>query len=167
MNGPQPGQGWASLLPFVIVGLVLLLRLRRAGKAHPLRVGLLWIVPAIYGVFAALLLYAVPPHGWQWAACLAALAVGSVAGWLRGRSMKIAVDPASGKVLVMPTLTSMVFLVVLILIRQGFRSEFAGDPHAAKTTAMVVVDALVCFAVGLLGVSRLEMGLRARRLLRG
>lgn len=164
MNPAQPA--WASFLPFVVIGVVLFFRLRRVGKPRPLRLNLLWILPALYGLFAAVLLFELPPHGWQWAGCLAALALGAGAGWMRGRTMTITVDPASGGVMVAPSLASLGFLVVLILVRQGFRSEFAGDPHAAKGTALFVVEVLVSFVVGMLAVQRLEMALRARRLLR-
>lgn len=164
MNPAQPA--WASFLPFVIIGVVLLIRLRRVGKPRPLRLNLLWILPAIYGLFAAVLLFELPPRGLQWVGCLLALALGCAAGWARGRTMKIAVDPASGGVMVTPSLASLGFLVVLILVRQAFRSEFAGDPHAAKETALFVVELLVSFVVGMLALMRVEMALRARKLLR-
>jgi hypothetical protein len=160
---PQPGQGFAGLIPFAVIALVLVIRLRRVGKTRPLRLWALWLLPAIYTVFAIGLLVTLPPHGIGWLWCALALAAGSAIGWQRGRMMRIVVDPATGTLQQSQSLAGVLFLVGLVAARSFLREETLTD--AAHVTALAT-GVLVSFALGVIAVQRLEMALRARRLLR-
>src|SRR5436305_14413772 len=84
----QPNPLLQYLIPVLVIGLVLFLRFRSMGRARPLRLGTLWIVPAVYLALAVFLFAEMPPHGlgWLWAAL--ALAVCGALGLYRGRSMQ-------------------------------------------------------------------------------
>jgi hypothetical protein len=57
-----------------------------------------------------------------------------------------------------------VFLVVLIVLRSVVRAGLAMEAGGAITPALIN-DTFVVFALGLFGVQRIEMALRAQRLL--
>src|ERR1700759_1249237 len=94
-------------LPILIILPVLYFRMRRMAKAQPLKLTQMWIRPAIFLGIAALVLLAPGPNGeahhWTpealaWLAL--AGAVGGVAGWYWGRTMKIEVHPENGPLMV-------------------------------------------------------------------
>ena len=157
MNPQQPA--WAYLIPILIVGIVLLFRFRSMGKARPLRLERLWIVPALYLALAIALFAEMTPHGlgWLWAAL--AFAAGAAIGWYRGAAMKISVDPETHALNQSSSPLAMLVILALIAIRYGIRAG-AGNGDIA-----LVTDCLVAFALGLLSLTRLEMYLRGSRLL--
>lgn len=166
----QGTAGHPNLISYAIAAIVVLaflaLRMRGIRRERPLKVGLLWIVPAIYTVLAAANLIEFPPSPIGWLLCAGALAVGAALGWQRGRMMRLTVDPATQSVNQSASPAAIVFIVVLIAIRAGARSMAqsaqAGGLHLS---ALLLTDLLVAMAVGLLATQRLEMYLRARRLL--
>lgn len=160
---PHPGQGFTALIPFAVIALVFVIRLRRVGKTRPLRLWALWLLPVIYVVFAIGLLVTLPPHGIGWLWCALALAAGSAIGWQRGRMMRIVVDPATGTLQQSQSLAGVLFLVALVAARSFMRQETMTD--AAHVTALAT-GVLVSFALGVIAVQRLEMAIRAQRLLR-
>jgi hypothetical protein len=156
----QPGQGLTGLIPYAVIALVLIIRLRRVGKSRPLRLWALWLLPVLYTVFAIGLLVTLPPHGAGWLWCALALAAGSAIGWQRGRMMRIVVDPATGTLQQSQSLAGVLFLVALVAAR-SFQETMT---DAAHVTALAT-GVLVSFALGVIAVQRLEMAIRARRLL--
>jgi hypothetical protein len=79
--------------------------------------------------------------------------------------MAITVDPQTHMLNQQASPAAMIFLVVLVAIRFGLRSVLTEEAGALHVSAAFVTDVFVVFAVGLLAVTRLEMFLRARRLL--
>lgn len=165
MNHAGPAQSWMSfVIPIVIIAVVMTLRMRSMSKERPLKLEQLWIVPGIYLVIAGLIYWSTPPKTpVVWAACAAALAVGAALGWQRGRLMHIHVDPETQTLRQKASLAAMAFLLVLIAVRTGAREAalFGGLP--LDVTA--ITDVLLALALGLLTVQRIEMYLRAKRLL--
>lgn len=156
---------FSSLLPILIIGGIMLWRLRQVGRARRLRLETLWIVPAIYGCVAAVILWNLPPHGLAWLWCALALLAGGAIGWTRGRMMAISVDPQTHSLNQTTSPAAMLFIVALVALRAASRSlalSYGGQGHGA---VMLVTDILVAFALGVLTMQRLEMFLRARRLL--
>jgi hypothetical protein len=150
----------------IVLSVVLLIRFRRMNQTRPLKVERLWIVPALYLVVTIVAFVATPPDAAGWLFCVVAFALGAALGWQRGRLMRIDVDPQSHKVTMVQSPAAFLFIVVLIAIRSGMRSaaqnDVVGFLHMSPAT---LTDILVAFALGLLSVQRLEMFLRARRLL--
>ena len=145
----------------VVLAVVIGVRVLRMRKAQPLKLERLWIVPVLYGVFAAGLFWERPPEGWGWAIAAAALLAGGGLGWLRGSTMRIAIDPVTHGLNQRQSPAALILIVALIAGRFLLREQI-GDPAHASTS---VIDAFVAFAVGLLAMQRVEMYLRARRLL--
>ncbi|WP_404334271.1 hypothetical protein AB2M62_12795 [Sphingomonas sp. MMS12-HWE2-04] len=152
-------------LPFAIILVVLVFRMRRMSRERPLKIGLLWIVPALYLVVAGFAFVRFPPHGLGWVYSVLGLTAGAALGWQRGRLMQIRVDPETHAIWQKGSWAAMAFILVLILVRSGARSAAQFGGPAMHIDVMMVTDILIAFALGLLTAQRVEMFLRARRLL--
>jgi len=164
-HAAQSGQFTQYAFTAVFVVLVLGLRLFRMRQTRRLRLEMLWVVPAIYLLFAALLYAEHPPTPTGWLICLVGLAVGGAIGWQRGKLMKIEVDPETHTLNQKASPAAMFFIIVLIAVRFGAREAMAGGNYGFNLDAMLVTDVLIAFALGLFAITRLEMYLRAKRLL--
>jgi len=160
---------WGKLLPLAVVAALMLLRLRRATREQPLRIGRLWVVPALVTLGIATALAVQPPPLAGWLAVLGGLPLGGAAGWHRGKLMRIRVDPATGELYQQASPAAAALLILIIFLRTGLRDMAGVSPgdHHPALLAILVTDGLMGFAVGLLILTRMEMYLRARRLLEG
>lgn len=147
-----------------IVLVVLAIRLRRMSRTRRLRLEMLWVVPAIYLVVAAIMFYEFPPAPIGWAISALALLIGGALGWQRGKLMHIAVDPATHALNQKASPAALIFIVILIGVRQVAR-VLAQDNPAFHPYAGLVTNVLIALGLGLFTVMRVEMYLRARRLL--
>jgi hypothetical protein len=100
---------------------------------------------------------------WLWMAI--ALALGGGFGWYRGKMMHISVDPESHVVNTRASAAAMYFIVVILLARIGLRYVALDQAQAWHLSVTLITGLFLVFAVGLLGIQRLEMFLRAQRLL--
>jgi hypothetical protein len=162
----QQGGGWAAtLLPFAIIAVVLALRFRSMGKERPLKVQSLWVVPVVYLLLAGSMLFALPPPPKGWGLVALGIAIGAAVGWHRGKLIRIHRDPETGELRQRASPLAMILLAALVVVKLGARSVF-GEAAATQpgSGAMLLTDAFIGFALGLLSATRLELYLRARRL---
>jgi membrane protein CcdC involved in cytochrome C biogenesis len=145
-----------------IIVIVLGLRMRRMGQMRPLKLGGLWVVPAIYLAVAALMFAQLPPTGWVAIASIVGLLIGAAVGWQRGKMMHIHVDPETHALNQKASPAAMFFLIALIVVRTGARSVLG---QTGGVSPAMLTDPLIAFALGMFTLTRLEMYLRARRLL--
>jgi hypothetical protein len=152
-------------IPVLVIGLVLFLRLRSMGKARPLRLERLWIVPAMYLALAIFLFWEMTPHGlgWLWAGL--SFAVGGAVGWYRGTAMKINVDPETHTLNQVASPLALLFIFALIGLRMAIRAGATYEAGLGHVDVPLITDCLVAMALGLLSMTRLEMFLRGSRLL--
>ena len=161
------GGNWAAtLLPFVIIAIVLALRFRSMSKERPLKLGTLWVVPVVYLLLAGSMVFTLKPPPMGWGLLVAGLGVGAAIGWHRGKLIRIERNRETDALTQKASPLAMVLLVALIVLKVGARSIF-GDTAATQpgSSAMLMTDAFLGFALGLLSATRLELFLRARRLL--
>lgn len=150
----------------VVVVALLSFRLRRMSQLRRLRLETLWIVPAIYLIFAGVMFYQFPPTAIGWAISAAALLAGAAIGWQRGKMMQIHVDPETHVLNQKASPAAMIFIVVLIAVRMSAKTILAsGVGTGFHISAMLVTDVLIALALGLFATTRLEMFLRARQML--
>ena len=162
----QPNTWVSFAITAVVMVVVLAVRLRGMRKMRRLRLETLWIVPALYLLFAGVMFYEFPPSGIVWAVCAAALIVGAAIGWQRGKLMQIHVDPATHILNQKASPAAFLFIVVLIVVRLVAKNVLAeGGGYGFHLNAMIVTDILIALALGLFSATRLEMYLRAKRLL--
>lgn len=164
-HDPAHPQQWIGyVISAVVLAFVLALRVRRMNRLRPLKLERLWILPALYLVLASVMLFEFPPTGAQWVLCAAALAIGVALGWQRGRMMRIEIDPDSHALNQRASPGAILFIVLIIAIRAGARGLIgAGGP--LHISAFALTDMLIVMALGLFTAQRIEMFLRARRLL--
>jgi hypothetical protein len=159
----QPGQN--SLVTYaitaVVIVVVMALRWRRMSRQLPLKLERLWILPAVYLVVVVVTFSQFPPVGWGWGFCAVALLLGAALGWQRGKLMRIEVDPVSHALSQTSSPAAVLFILAIVVLRQGARGA-TGWMHL---NAMAMTDMLMALALGLFAAQRIEMFLRARRLL--
>lgn len=156
-------QSWITYaITIGIIVVVLALRMRGMSKMRPLKLGALWIVPALYLAVAVFMFVQLPPTGWVAIASAVGVAIGAAVGWQRGKMMHIHVDPESHALNQRASPAAMMFLIVLIMVRAGARSVLGQESNVSPA---MLTDPLIAFALGMFTVTRLEMYLRAKRLL--
>jgi membrane protein CcdC involved in cytochrome C biogenesis len=156
-------QSWVGYaITIAIIVVVMALRMRRMGQMRPLKLETLWIVPALYLAVAALMFWQLPPRGWVAIASAAGLAVGAAVGWQRGKMMHIHVDPETHALNQKASPAVMFFLIGLIVVRSGARAVLG---ESGGVSPAMLTDPLIAFALGMFTLTRIEMYLRAKRLL--
>lgn len=148
-----------------IVALAMGLRMRRMSRQRPLRVEQLWIVPAIFVVVAGVVLWQMPPAWNDTPWLVSALVIGGVVGWYRGKVMRISVDPETHAVSQSASPWAMIFLVVLLGVRFGARYFLAEEAESWHISLNVLTDAPLLLLVAMLTATRIEMYIRAQKLL--
>ena len=160
------GNWLTAALPFVIIAAVIAFRLRTMSRERPLKLGTLWIAPVVYLLLMAWILFALPPTELGWGLLALGLVVGGVLGWHRGKLIRIDRNPETGELRQKASPLAMILLLALIVLKLGARAIFgesaAGHPASG---AMLLTDGFIGFALGLLSATRLELYLRAQRLL--
>jgi hypothetical protein len=157
----QPNGIMQYVIPIAVFIVIFALRARRMSQMRPLKIERLWIVPAIYLAIVAASFVARPPTLLAWAAALVALAVGAGIGWQRGRMMQIHVDPETHALNQKGSPWAILFLLAII----GIKTAAQGEGHALGFDVVLVTDAALALALGMFAATRLEMYLRAKRLL--
>ena len=158
-----------TLLPIVLVVVVLTLRLRSMSKVRPLKPERMWVLPLALLVLAGVTSWAHPPSPAGMTIGFFALVVGGFLGWQRGRFIHIERD-ANGGLTQKASPAALILLLVIIGIRYAVRAYFGATPddHGQMSeNALIATDGLLLFAVGLIAMTRVELALRARRILAG
>jgi hypothetical protein len=161
-QGVPPEAVWVAV-PLVL--FVLFLRLRRAGRDRRLRVERLWITPALLLVIAGLVISQAPLAGLDALWLAPAFLIGGAIGFWRGRLTTVTVDPASHALTSRASPAALYLLVAVLAARIGLRYLLTAEASALHLNAALITDAFLVFAVGLVAVQRLEIWIRARRLL--
>ena len=164
---PHQGGNWlTALLPFVIIAVVVGLRLRSMSRERPLNVETLWVVPVVYLALVGWMLFALPPTVVGWGLLVLGLVVGAALGWHRGKLIRIDRNAETGELRQKASPLAMILLLALIALKLGARAIFgetaAGHPASG---AMLLTDTFIGFALGLLSATRLELYLRAKRIM--
>lgn len=157
----QPNGIVRYIVPVAIFIVIFGLRARRMSQMRPLKLGQLWIVPAIYLVLVGAAFVATPPSLTGWAVAFAALVVGAALGWQRGRMMAIHVDPETHALSQKGSPLAILFLLAII----GVKLAVQGEGRSLGFDVALVTDAALALALGMFTMTRVEMYLRAKRLL--
>jgi hypothetical protein len=152
---------WAALIPLIVVGLVIL----RNSRARRLRVESLWISPVVILVLVALSLSQQGmPTPLMLGIDIAALALGAGLGWWRARFTHITVDPATHELTSRASPVGMLVILAIFALRYGVRMYADQSASSLGVPAVAIADALLVISVGLVCAQRLEIALRATRL---
>ncbi len=164
-----------QLIPLAVIPVVLVLVLLRNRRRRVLKPQLLWVMPAIVvpliglGVWGSA--YAPDavhaPFGPDaWAVLALGAALGAAAGWQRGKTITIEKEP-DGSLRSQASPLGLILVVALFAFRGVLRPLV--ESHAAQwhLNALAVTDAFLVFAMALIVAQRVEMYIRARRVLAG
>ena len=150
-------------LPLIIVGAMFALRWRRMIQPQRLRIGALWIGPALTLAGIAVLMAARPTPTFGHDLGLAAVAlVGGAVGWTRAKLSKVEFDPDSEMLTLRGTPYGILFLLGLIAVRTGLRIASVEHPEWGINLNRAT-DFLLFFAFGLVLGYATEVYLAARR----
>jgi hypothetical protein len=163
MPTPPPNAPyWTYMIPLVAIALVIL----RNSRARQLRIETLWIMPI---VILALVGLSFSQQGVPSPAMLVidlgALAADAALGWWRGRLTHISVDPKTHELTSRASPVGMLLILTIFAMRYGVRLYAAQNLNAVGVSANAIADAALVITVGLVCAQRLEIALRATRLL--
>lgn len=164
MNGLADPQGaWAYIAPAIAVAVILL----RGVRARRLRVERMWIMPALLLSLVGVTLGLQPPHRFSVLVMeVFALGVGLGLGWWRGRTTNITIDPATHDLTSRPSPIGMALIAGLFLVRFALKDYASAHARELHVGAADIAEVFLLLAAGLICAQRLEMWIRARRLLR-
>jgi hypothetical protein len=158
-----PDGPWIYVIPLVVLVLVFL----RNARARKLKIERLWIAPTILLVMAALVLAMQKPPGvLMLGVYVLAFGLGVLAGWWRGRLTNITIDPETHELTSKASMIGMLLILGLFVVRRLVGVYAAANAETLHVSALEVTDALLLLAVGLVCAQRLEIALRATRMLR-
>jgi hypothetical protein len=163
MQHPPPSLGyWTYLIPLIVVGLVIL----RNSRARRLRVETLWIAPLLILVLVGVSLAqeGMPTPGLM-ALDLLALGLGALLGWWRARFTNITINPETHELTSQASPVGMLVVLGIFAIRYALRLYAVQNASTLHLPVAAVADAALVISVGLVCAQRLEIALRASRLL--
>lgn len=153
-------------MPFLVVGLVAAIVIFRNLKPRRLRLELLWIRPVIIMVIATAFLVLMPfPHqAYAIPVLIAAALVGGGLGFVRGRMVRVTVDPETHTAMSQASPLGVAFILLIVGVRYYLNSTIGVRSGHLDATAMLLTDALLLFGAGVVGVTGLEVWMRATRM---
>lgn len=153
---------WVYLIPLLAVAMIVL----RNARERRLKVEQLWVSPLLFLALTGLMFANQPPPSPGLIALdVAALALGALGGWWRGRLTRITVDPATHALTSKTSPVGMLLILAIFGLRYALRSFGAQTAGMLHVSALAITDALMLLAVGIVCTQRLEIALRATRLL--
>lgn len=162
MDQAPPQAAWVAI-PIVL--LVVFLRIRRMSQHRPLRVEWLWVMPVLLLVIAGLVMAQTPLAGLDWLWLIPPFLIGAGLGYWRGRLTMVTVDPETHALTSKASPAALYLLVAVIAVRLGLRYLLAAEGSNLHLNAALITDAFLVFAVGVVAVQRIEVWIRARKLL--
>lgn len=160
-----------QVLPVLIPLAILAVVFMRARAPRRVRLELLWIAPTL---IVALILAGVvfTPHRAafgpvDYALFAVGAAVGAVVGWWRAKAVRLTVDPATHEVTSVTSPLGLLIIGAVFIVRFGLRSAAGVEAEALRVDPAVIGDAFLLLAAGLVVAQRVEIAVRARRLIAG
>lgn len=154
------------LITLGVAGLFILLRMRRMSQTRPLKTEQLWIFPLVFTLITALIFVEAPPSASDAPWLAGAALLGAVVGWYRGKMMRIIVDPATHALSQAASPAAALFLIAVLGLRYGLRYVLGAESSGWGVSVNLLADAPMAFAVTMFALMRVEMFIRAERLLR-
>ena len=154
--------------PLVGVGIALLAMMLRHRKPLPLRLQWMWVMPVLMTALIVTGLIYIPhdPFGpVAYVSLVAALGLGLYAGWWRGKTIRVERDAQTGQLMAQASPFGLLLIVALLAVRFGLRELLEGHAEAWHLNLGAITDGFLLFAMGLIIGQRVELFIRARKLL--
>ena len=140
-------------------------RLRNGAREKALRIERLWIIPALLLIAGGLAIWQTPIAGLGWLWLLPVFGVGAALGYWRGRFTQVTVNPETHALTSRNSAAGIYLILAVLAVRIILRVYLTAEASALHLNVALITDAFLVFAIGLIAVQRLEIWLRARRLL--
>jgi hypothetical protein len=165
--GPSlpPGSSLANYL--VPLGIVFLVVILRNSRARSLKIERLWVLPAIYMAMLVSALYAEPPPATPLSIAILVLSflIGAGIGWQRGRFTQVHIHPETGDLSSRASPIGLIFIFAILAVRIVGRNFLAAHASGLHLPILAVTDGFFVLAVAMLSVQRLEVWMRASKML--
>jgi hypothetical protein len=161
---------WQSYIPFAVIALVFVLRLRQINRHRRIHLWRLLVAPALVSVVALALMTSAAPDAKGFAAFVGAMVPGVAVGWQRARFMAMEYDRESDSLSVRTSPVALVFLLAIMVLRRmvlwtaGVFGGAAGAMAGGAHQAMWPIDGLIGFGLAMVVAQNVELWLRARKL---
>lgn len=161
------------ILPFLIIIPILIFRMRKMSTPQPLKLGLLWVRPAIVLLGAGVVLLLHQPGSRsvlemtpvEWCGLALAAVIGAVAGWHYGKVTAIDVHPQNGTLMAKGGMMAILVILALVALKLGLKPLLATQGQSLHLDVPLITDALIVFSALLFTVRALEMWLRAKKVM--
>jgi len=165
--GPSPPPGSSLTHYLVPLGIVLLVVLVRNSRARSLKIDRLWVLPAIYMAMLVSALYAEPPPVTPLSIGILVLSflVGAGIGWQRGRFTQVHIHPETGELSSRASPIGLIFIFAILAVRIVGRDFLATHANTLHLPVLAITDGFFVLAVAMLSVQRLEVWMRASKML--
>ncbi len=155
-----------GVLWLILAAILIPLFILRGVRPRKLNIKRMWIAPSLLLFFALLAVLVQRPQSLGGTIlCVAAAALGCSMGWLRGRFMTINHDPETGELTSKASAMAMLVILGIGGLRYILRTYLGQGAGLIHASVIDITDAFLLMAVGLLCTQRLEMWLRARKLM--
>ena len=159
---PENAQFLTFLFPLVAIALVIL----RNSRARRLRVETLWIMPVVIIALIGLsFAQQGVPSPLELGLDAVAVALGAMLGWWRGRLTNITVDPQTHQLTSRASPVGMLLILGVFAIRYGLRMYGSEGAATLHVPVNAIADSVLVITVGLVCAQRLEIAIRATRML--
>ena len=162
-------------IPLISIAVALGIILLRNQKPRPLRLQWMWVTPVLivfaigfglWGMSQAPGMSHAPFDASAWIIIAVGLILGCAAGWWRGRMVTIEKEP-DGSLKAQSSPLGLILIVALLVSRQAARPWLEANAADWHVNALAIQDAFMVFVVGMIVFQRIEMFIRARRVLAG
>lgn len=159
---PHGAEAWSLLIPLIVIAIVIL----RNARARTIKVERLWISPLIVMAMTIAAFSANPPPGLVGVVLdIAAVGVGALLGWWRGRASRFTVDPETHVVTSRVSPAGMLLILGIFALRYILRGALGGGASTLHLSAAELTDSFLLLAVGVVSAQRLEWWIRARKMI--
>lgn len=155
-----------QLIPVIAIAAAATVVIIRNLKPRRLRLEMMWVRPLIIMTVAAgfLILNPFPHQPYALAVIAAAAVVGTVVGFLRGRMVRVSVDPETHTAMSQASPLGVGLILLIIAARYFLSSTTGARSGHFDAQAMLITDALLIFGAGVVGVTGLEVWMRANKM---
>lgn len=156
------GRNW-WIAPLIL--LLIVYRIRRSSRERALKIERLWVIPALLLIIGGLTIWQTPIAGLGWLWLIPVFGAGAALGYWRGRFTLVTINPETHDLTSRTSPAGLYLIIAVLAVRIALRLWLTAEAPALHLNVALITDAFLVFAIGLIAAQRLEIWIRAQRLL--